>query len=180
MEYTSNPFCILRIGIGRLDRDMSFEDGTVGRSGERMIDLHLWNEHIPLISGHGPSVGWARRWQHCMDVSFRELVQFLICRPDLNDIAVLRAVSAFGAGDRSAGNMLLMQRYGFKLVAEPIPSTFADKGRRRAENLLITLLVLAHNPAAIRSDTLRRGRTPLFMSRRVLETRYGPHESAAR
>ena len=173
MEYTSNPFCILRIGIGRLDRDVSFEDGTLGRSGERMIDLHLWNEHLPLISRHGPSVRWARRWRHCMDISFRELVQFLICRPDLNDIAVLRTVNAFGAGERSAGNMMLMQRYGFEQVVEPIPGTLADKGRRRAENLFITLMVLAHNPAALRSDTLRRGRTALFMSRRVLEARYG-------
>src|ERR1700730_5505000 len=94
----------------------------------------------------GASVGWARRWQHCMDISFRELVHFLICRPDLNDIVVLRAVNAFGAGERSAGNMLLMQRYRFEVVAEATPATLVDKGRRLAENVLITLMVLAHNP----------------------------------
>jgi hypothetical protein len=152
IEYTSDPSCILRIRIGRLDRHVSFEDGTLGHVGDRMIDLHLWNEHIPLISGYGASVGWARRWQHCMDISFRELVHFLICRPDLNDIAVLRAVNAFGAGERSAGNMLLMQRYGFEVVAETTPATLVDKGRRLAESVLITLMVLAHNPAALRSD----------------------------
>jgi hypothetical protein len=32
---------------------------------------------------------------------------------------------------------------------------------------------MAHNPAALRSDTLFRDRTVLYMSRRVLEGRYG-------
>jgi hypothetical protein len=176
VEYTSDPCCILRIEIGQLDRKVSFRDGTLARAGDRMIDLHLWNEHIPLISARGPSVGWARRWQHCMDLSFRELVHFLTCRPDLNDISVLRAVNAFGAGERSAGNMLLMQRYGFESIAAVTPATMALRSRRLAENILITLMVLAHNPAALKRDTLRRGRSVLFMSRRVLEARYGGRE----
>jgi hypothetical protein len=184
VEYTNDPFCILRIGIARLDRTVSFRDGTLARAGDRLIDLHLWNEHIPLISPRGPSVGWARRWQHCMDVSFRELVRFLTCRPDLNDIPALRAVNAFGAGERSAGNMLLMQRYGFESIADVAPATMTLRSRRLAENILITLMVLAHNPAALKRDTLRRGRSVLFMSRRVLEARYGgrecPHPIASR
>jgi YkoP-like protein len=176
VEYTNDPLCILRMRIGRLDRSVSLEDGTVGRVGDRMIDLHLWNEHIPLIPRHGASVAWARQWQHCMDISFRELVRFLVRRPDLNEILVMRAITAFGAGERSAGNMLLMQRYGFEPVAGEKPATMPQRGHRLAENVLMTLMVLAHNPVALRTDTLRRGRTPLFMSRRVLEARYGPPE----
>jgi hypothetical protein len=173
VEYTSDPRCILRIRIGRLGQTVSLEDGTIGRIGDRMIDLHLWNEHIPSIPKHGASVSWARQWQHCMDVSFRELVCFLDRRPDLDDISVLRAITAFGAGERSAGNMLLMQRYGFEPAAEEKHATVSERGRRLADNVLMTLMVLAHNPAALRRDTLLRGRTFLFMSRPVLEARYG-------
>ena len=173
IEYTSDPRCILRIRIGRLDRIVSLEDGTMGRVGDRMIDLHLWNEHIPPIPRNGASVSWARQWQQCMDVSFRELACFLVRRPDLDDISVLRAITAFGARERSAGNMLLMQRYGFEPTADMKPATMSERGRRLADNVLMTLMVLAHNPAALRSDTLFRGRTFLFMSRRVLKARYG-------
>jgi hypothetical protein len=173
VEYSSNPRCILRIGIGRLDQAVSLDDGTTGRVGDRMIHLHLWNEHIPLIPRQGASVSWARQWQHCMDLSFRELVCFLIHRPDLSDISVLRTINAFGAGERSAGNMLLMQRYGFERGVDTKPAGVAARGRRLAENVFITLMVMAHNPAALRSDTLFRDRTLLFMSRRVLEGRYG-------
>jgi hypothetical protein len=108
-----------------------------------------------------------------MDVSFRELVCFLGRRPDLDDISVLRAITAFGAGERSAGNMLLMQRYGFEPAAEEKHATVSERGRRLADNVLMTLMVLALNPAALRRDTLLRGRTFLFMSRPVLEARYG-------
>jgi hypothetical protein len=41
------------------------------------------------------------------------------------------------------------------------------------ENIFISLIVLARNQAALRRDTLRRGRTRAFMSRKVLEQRYG-------
>jgi hypothetical protein len=173
IEYTSDPRCILRIRVGRLDQIVSLEDGTTGRVGDRMIDLHLWNEHIPLIPRHGASVSWARQWQQCMDVSFRELACFLVRRPDLDDISVLRAITAFGARERSAGNILLMQRYGFEPTADAKPATMSERSRRLADNVLMTLMVLAHNPAALRSDTFVRGRTLLFMSRRILEARYG-------
>jgi hypothetical protein len=173
VEYTSDPRCILRIRVGRLDQTVSLEDGTIGRIGDRMIDLHLWNEHIPSIPKHGASVSWARQWQHCMDVSFRELACFLARRPDLGDLSVLRAVTAFGARERSAGNMMLMQRYGFESTADVKPAALPKRARRLADNVLMTLMVLAHNPAALRSDTLSRGRTFLFMSRRALEARYG-------
>jgi hypothetical protein len=106
-------------------------------------------------------------------VSFRQLACFLVGRPDLKDVSVLRAIAAFGARERSAGNILLMQRYGFEPVEDVRPSTMSERGRRLAENVLMTVMVLAHNPAALRGDTLVRGRTLLFMSRRVLEARYG-------
>jgi hypothetical protein len=72
--------------------------------------------------------------------------------------------------------MLLMQRYGFESIADAAPATMALLSRRLAENILITLMVMAHNPAALKRDTLRRGRSVLFMSRRVLEARYGGRE----
>src|SRR5438876_7927751 len=44
VEFTHDPACILRIKVGRLDRDFVLADGTAGHSGDRFIDLHLWNE----------------------------------------------------------------------------------------------------------------------------------------
>jgi hypothetical protein len=48
-----------------------------------------------------------------------------------------------------------------------------ERARRFGENILTSLIVLMRNSASLRRDTLRRGRTRVFMSRRTLEQRYG-------
>jgi hypothetical protein len=66
----------------------------------------------------------------------------------------------------------LMSRYGFKPAGSP-PLGTMQYARRVGENLLISLIVSAHNGPALRRDTLRRDRIHLFLSRRLLERRYG-------
>jgi hypothetical protein len=61
VEFTSDPTCILRIRVGRLERPLVLADGTCGRAGERFVDLHLWNEHIPEMPKEGASIAWARQ-----------------------------------------------------------------------------------------------------------------------
>jgi len=67
----------------------------------------------------------------------------------------------------------LIRRYGFEFVAPATTVTMGERARRLSENIFISLIVLARNQAALRRDTLRRGRTRVFMSRKVLEQRYG-------
>ena len=113
-EYTSHPDCILRIGIAPLDRTVSFADGRCGQAGDRLVDLHLWNEHIPPMSQEGASVGWARRMHRGMIFSLRELARFLDVRRDLDDIRLLRANTNFVGPRRRAQNVRLMRGYGFE------------------------------------------------------------------
>jgi hypothetical protein len=47
-EYSHQPDCIFRAQLSRLSSDVLLSDGTFGRRGERVIDLHLWNEQIPV------------------------------------------------------------------------------------------------------------------------------------
>jgi len=47
--------------VGRLERPLVLADGTCGRAGERFVDLHLWNEHIPAMPKEGASIAWARQ-----------------------------------------------------------------------------------------------------------------------
>ena len=48
----------------------------------------------------------------------------------------------------------------------------AERLHRYGENVLISLMVIARNTAAFRFQSLRRNRTPVYMSRRELETRF--------
>jgi len=57
-EYSRKPDCILRAQLSRLSSDVLLSDGTFGRAGDRVIDLHLWNEQIPVKPIAGYSLAW--------------------------------------------------------------------------------------------------------------------------
>jgi len=48
-----------------------------------------------------------------------------------------------------------------------------ERLHRFGENILISLILLAHNPGALHFGTLKRVRVPIYMSRRVLERKFG-------
>ena len=173
VEYTHDPACILRIKFGRLDQDFSLSDGTVGHAGERFIDLHLWNEQVPAMPKEGPSIAWARRMSLCFQHSLRQLARYLASRADLDDISLVRCTMMFASRERDDQMVRMIGRYGFELVPPATTATMGERARRFGENVLISLIVLAGNAAALRRDTLRRGRTRVFMSRKALEQRYG-------
>ena len=173
VEYTHDPTCILRITFRRLDQDFVLTDGTAGHAGERFIDLHLWNEHIPAMPKEGASIAWARQMSLCFQHSLRRLARHLASRPDLDDISLVRCTMMFASGERDDQMVRMIRRYGFELVPPTTTVTLGERARRLGENVLISLIVWAGNTAALRRDTLRRGRTRVFMSRKVLEQRYG-------
>jgi hypothetical protein len=173
VEYTHDPACILRIKFGRLEQDFVLSDGTAGHAGERFIDLHLWNEQVPAMPKEGASIAWARQMSLCFQHSLRQLARYLASRSDLDDISLVRCTMMFASGERDDQMVRMIGRYGFELVPPATTVTMSERARRFGENVLISLIVLAGNTAALRRDTLRRGRTRVFMSRKVLEQRYG-------
>src|SRR5262245_60031946 len=173
VEYTHDPTCILRIKFGRLDQGFVLSDGTAGRVGERFIDLHLWNEQVPAMPKEGASIAWARQMSLCFQHSLRQLARYLASRSDLDDISLVRCTMEFAGRERNDQMVRLIGRYGFEVVPPATTVTLAERARRLGENVFISLIVLARNQAALRRDTLRRGRTRAFMSRKVLEPRYG-------
>src|SRR5262245_32392564 len=173
VEYTHDPACILRIKFGRLDQDFVLSDGTPGQAGERFIECDLWNEQGPAMPKEGASIAWARQMSVCFQHSLRQLARYLASRPDLDDISLVRCTMEFGGRERDNQMVRLIGRYGFELVPSATTVTMGERALRFGENVHISLMVLARNAVALRRDTLRRGRTRVFMSRKVLEQRYG-------
>jgi hypothetical protein len=173
VEYTCDPTCILRIKLGRLDRDLMLADGTSGRAGDRFIDLHLWNEQIPAMPKEGASIAWARQMHACFQQSLRQLARYLAARPELGDVCIVRCTLMFASPERDGQMARLLGRYGFELVPAASPLTLGGRALGFGEDILISLIVLTRNATSLRRDTLRRGRTRVFMSRRALKQRYG-------
>jgi len=172
-EYTRNPACVFRLDIGPSRRSLTLRDGTHVRAGQRIGRLHFWNEQIPPMPINGPTIGWARQMRCAIAASLHELARHLASRPELADIAAISADVPSGTSDQSEQLARIMARYGFEALAEPVRLSIGDWLHRFGENILISLIVLASNPGALRADTLRRVRLPIYLSCRVLEREFG-------
>jgi hypothetical protein len=168
-EYSDDPRCIFRIQISRLDYDVNLADGTSASSGSRIIDLHFWNEHVPFMPKHGPTIAWARDMCFCFKVSLNELGRYLAAHRDLDDIVVIRGNSAWGIREQITQMARLCQYSGFEMAADRKPLRISERAHRLGDNILISLMVFALHGHI--GDALHRDRIQLFLSRKSLGQR---------
>ena len=168
-EFSDDPYCIFRIQRGQAPSDMVFADGTRLKAGDPVLNLHLWNEQVPLMEASGPTIGWARAIDQGIRVSLRELAIHLEREEALKDIVAVSGTMHLGTPEQTRQLVRMAARFGFEPMSgcetQPVLS-------RLGENAMGLLLVMATNPATARLSILRRGSAPVFMSRRHLE-RYG-------
>ena len=173
IEFTDHPECIFRIQIAQVPTQVTLANSFHAAPGDRFLKLHIWNEHIPPVPQQGATLSWARKMDRCVGTSLRELARWLTARRDLGDIAFVYGNAVFATSKQTRQLARISHRYGFEIASESsaLPARFLHQ---LGENLLITFMVLALNPVALRSDSLWRTRVPLLMPRQVLLTRYRP------
>ena len=178
-EYTSCPRCIFRAQLSVNEKDIALSDGTRLSAGSHLIALHLWNEHIPSLPAAGPTLGWARRLCHDLEISLEELAAFLAGNPALDHITAIGGNAAFAPTPQTQAMVHSAMRLGFVRPVDPEDSpSIAQRLHRLGENILIAMLVIAHNPTAFRANSFRRDRVPLYLHRTELISRFGGREGA--
>jgi hypothetical protein len=171
-EYSRSRDCVFRIQIAAACSDFVLSDGVRVRAGDRIVNLHLWNEQFPVFSDRRPTLAWGRRVDRGFEYSLRELDRYLASRPDLSDVVAIGARVGFGSGERNALWARYIERFGFERVAAPGAATFRQQMHLFGENILMSIMVLARNAGALHADTLWRDRAPMFVSRQKLQRRY--------
>lgn len=178
-EYSDRPRCVFRIELAAAPCDITLSDGTRLSAGSRLINLHLWNEHIPPFPAHGPTIGWARRMCHDLETSLEELATFVTNDPALEDITAVGGKMMFGSTEQTGLVAHLAERYGFVRAIEPAPDhSIAERLHTLGENILVSMIVIAQNPAAFRLDLFHRDRVPVYLHRAELMRRFGAREKA--
>jgi hypothetical protein len=172
-EYSHRPDCLFRIQFVASNDDYVLSDGTCICAGARIANLHVWNEQFPCFSGKGPTLAWGRRVNRAFNISLRELSLFLDARRDFEDVLAIAANITFEPAERSDQLARFVARFGFERIAATGSRSFRQQIHWFGENILISMMVLARNAAALRADTLRRDRTLVILSRRELQRRYG-------
>jgi YkoP-like protein len=161
-EYSYEPDCIFRAQLSRLSSDVLLSDGTFGRPGDRVIDLHFWNEQIPVTPLAGYTLAWGCRFNRSVAESLRGLAQFLTSKPELSDINIIRANINLDPLHRIAA------RHGFEATRDAVKLSPWEHVHRFGQNILYWLMTLACNSGRARPNTFWRCRQVMYLSRRAL------------
>jgi hypothetical protein len=169
-EFTSDPECVLRVGLARARAPLSLRDGTAIAPDEPIGTLHFWNEHLPRYSPEGPDFGWACAMRDKLVHSLRALALHIETEPAWDEVRALRgdAVLSTRLGEAQIGR--LVGHYGF----ERIPAEFSWFGRLHAlgDSFVLWGLTRAFNPSALARQGFLRDHHELWISRGVLLRRY--------
>ena len=76
-EYTAHPQCIFRMQVVALGHEVALADGTRLRPGDRIIDLHIWNEQFPRFPADGATLSWALKIRSRVAISLAQLARYL-------------------------------------------------------------------------------------------------------
>ncbi len=169
-EFCDDRHCVLRIRLTRASYPLNLS-GYVVRAGDPVLELHLWNEHIPPLPPEGPDLAWAIRTRRMLIHSFRMLARYMESDPYLGSVRAVGGITVLlSPGDRLAGERL-MERLGFTVT--PCPNPLGRFGEFW-ENFYAWCLMWTFNAASLRRRSLvRLRRVGVWMPTEEFLRRYG-------
>lgn len=167
VEFTTRSDCILRVAPAIAPRAVELSDGTRIQSGDPLLDLHLWNEHVPAIPPGGVTLRWAAAAARCARESLRTLAAATRAGT-VPEFVALRGCMRFDGRLLEAP----FAGCGFDTIAESADS-IADRLHELGEACLTAMLLWAFNPAGLSHAHLVRPPRFVWMSRARLLERHG-------
>jgi len=107
--------CVLRIRLIEASHALKLADQTV-RPGDTVLELHLWNEHIPPLPPDGPDMAWALQMRRLLIHSFHALAQEVHQNPSLAGVRAIVGVSVMLSPQGHPASAQLLQRLGFTIL----------------------------------------------------------------
>ena len=169
-EFETADDGLLRIAEGHAEHDFVFRDGTHVRHGQSVIDLHLWNEHLPPFPYGGLELGWKKRVRQQLMASLHRLAFRIVGDVRLQGAQALRMTICIP---------ILGQQ---SLLARLLISTGFEAGElasrknailRFLDNIWVWLLTWTYNPRALVGWRFNRTRAEFWMSRARCLALYG-------
>lgn len=162
-EFESEAEGLLRVKIGRADREVHLSDGTHIHPGDAVMEIHLWNEQLLPVPGSGRNLGWTMRIRRRGFASLRRLALHIREDRRLEDIRALCMNPALASRRPLSALTRLLLRIGFEPVtsARPAPGYVL----RFLDNIWLWLLTWAHNPEALRGRWFNHTRCEFWISR---------------
>ncbi len=171
--FADDPECILRTNLRRLEAGVGLPDGTRLEPGDKVIEIHFWNEHLPAIEQEGADLLWGRQFGRRLAHSLRLLAAHAQADPRYEDFAAIHGRLGFIPGDDVDIMKGLATRFGFILELEVAPGMRFWSGAFWA-GVYSWWLMWTFNPNTLRRKRFRQiALSDLWMTRETLLGRYG-------
>jgi hypothetical protein len=168
--YWDDPECFFRVQSTRAPHRLVLPDAEIP-AGEKVLGLHFWNEHMPVIPPEGGDLAMALQASRMVVRSFRVLARKMHHDPRMAGVQALGGATAlFAFGDDSGGEKLFT-RLGFTMFPYQTPlGRFGEFW----ENLYSWALMWAYNTVSLRRRRfVRLHRTECWMTAGEFLRRYG-------
>lgn len=169
-EFCNGPECLLRVRRTILSHPIAL-DGKTFPPGAVVIELHLWNEHLPPLPAEGPTLSWAVQTQRRLKNSFRALARQMPHDPRLADAQLVAGITVLPLVGAHAGSVKLFEQLGFTIL--PYRNPLGRFGEFW-ENLYTWGIMWAFNaPTLAGRRLLGLRRSEVWMTTAELLRRYG-------
>lgn len=164
-ELDNNPDFLFRIQYRRSPHAHRFADGTQVNVGDPIIEIHLWNEHIPPMPETGPDLAWAQAFYRRFRNSLRVLAQHVATSPDLREVRAVHGRIFVDLGGRDPATLML-RRLGFEFERVPEPDTIWGRIGRFFVTMYAGWLIWAYNPGSLKTASIwQKDLIDVWMSR---------------
>lgn len=178
-SFTDECDCLFRLALITSEFNICLSDRTKIAIGDPLIELHLWNEHLPVMPSAGPSAAWAVRLLRQMRASMVLLDRYLEQEPSLNRVAAVMGSSPFASRLGGIQMARTAERFGFEILDPEQDSEWGERMHMIFDSMLLWALGYTFNPSALRGKRWLRQRYHLWISRAALHRRVHQFEAAA-
>ena len=166
-EYTNDIECIFRIALRTARSDIRLQPGLLIRSGDTIVELHLWNEQLPLIPPNGANMAWGTLVDRQIRRSLTLLATHIVAN---RNVVAVHGEVAFGCRMGQQQSVRFAGRYGFEIV-DGAPR-LRSRVRHFCDDFLFFGLTQTFNPYGLKGKPIRRTRYHIWMSRTELDRRW--------
>jgi YkoP domain len=168
-EFPDEPDGILRGQFSAAAQNM-IRNGRRIAAGSSILNIHIWNEHVPPIPQGGPDLAWAAKTYIPLMASFRKLARRLKNDPAYARVEAISGETVLVRDDAGSVNRLFA-RLGFSIL--PYHNPLGRFGEFW-ENFYTWWIMWAFNQVSLRNRRLlRMRRNEIWISREDFLRRYG-------
>jgi hypothetical protein len=173
-EFSDQSACLFRISRSQSSAFVSLADGTEIKSGDPVLELHFWNEHLGLVGDPAATFAWGLRLLKHLRFSLILLAVYLEDGEEWTGIHAVHArfVTCLQRPERA------IRHLGF-FITSPSRS-MGRRVRDYFEDFLVHALVWAFRPCGRNHFRKDLKRLDLWLSTASLKKLYGRPEAANR